>query len=171
MATLQDEHARDSYNAYNAYLSTPNPWIAPSVAPSPSPSVAPIPSSIHMDSVCAERDALRTQLAAMVSLQQAHQASAPTSVASTVARPTPGPSQKRRGTGTWRQWNKWCWSCGINLGHNTPDCSGRYKKSTHEEHLTATHSDPQGGNMKAKREHLWMKWCHPEDCRVCDSPS
>ena len=58
----------------------------------------------------------------------------------------------------WRQWNQYCWSCGVQLNHNSATC--KRPRSGHEEHLTATFNDQQGGNDK--RNHLWEKWCGPD---------
>ena len=58
----------------------------------------------------------------------------------------------------WRQWNQYCWSCGVQLNHNSATC--KHPRQGHENHLTATFEDQQGGNTK--RDHLWGKWCGPD---------
>ena len=56
----------------------------------------------------------------------------------------------------WRQFTKFCWSCGVNLHHDSPGCD-RKKKAGHI--TTATYSNPQAGNVG--RNHLWQQWCTP----------
>jgi len=56
----------------------------------------------------------------------------------------------------WRQFTKFCWSCGVNLHHDSPGCD-RKKKTGHI--TTATYSNPQAGNVG--RNHLWQQWCTP----------
>jgi len=56
----------------------------------------------------------------------------------------------------WRQFTKFCWSCGVNLHHNSPDCD-RKKKAGHS--TTATYAKPEEGNVG--RNHLWQQWCTP----------
>jgi hypothetical protein len=58
----------------------------------------------------------------------------------------------------WRQWNQYCWSCGVQLNHNSTNC--KHPRTGHEEHMSATFEDQQGGN--SKRDHLWEKWCGPD---------
>ena len=57
----------------------------------------------------------------------------------------------------WRQWNKWCWECGVNLKHNS---EGHWSKASNHKDA-ATRTTPLGGN--SKRDHLWMKWWSPHD--------
>ena len=66
----------------------------------------------------------------------------------------------------WMQWKYWCWSCGVNLTHNTARHKGN-KQAAHQNHLTATKDNPQGGGIAA-RDVLWMKWCHPINRKVYD---
>ena len=70
----------------------------------------------------------------------------------------------RRKRTAWQQWSYWCWTCGVNLTHNTPKHTNR-KKDGHDDHLAATRNDPQGGGVE-RRAHLWMKWCNPVDLSV-----
>ena len=58
----------------------------------------------------------------------------------------------------WRQWNQYCWSCGVQLNHNSATC--KHPRQGHDNHLSATYEDQQGGNTK--RNHLWGKWCGPD---------
>jgi len=58
----------------------------------------------------------------------------------------------------WRQWRSWCYSCGVNLTHNSIDCK-RPKRPGHTTNPGATMENPMGGNTTKNR--LWMKWCHP----------
>ena len=56
----------------------------------------------------------------------------------------------------WRQFNKYCATCGVNLQHISKDC----KRQRHKDHdETATWADKKGG--QTKRDHLWMQWCEP----------
>jgi hypothetical protein len=70
----------------------------------------------------------------------------------TQKKPNPKTSQE------WRQWNQYCWSCGVQLNHNSTNC--KHPRTGHEDHLSATFDDQQGGN--ARRNHLWEKWCGPD---------
>ena len=54
-----------------------------------------------------------------------------------------------------RQYRMWCWSCGVNLSHNSGNCNTH--KTGHID--TATYASPQGGNLKKNARH--MKWRHP----------
>jgi len=56
----------------------------------------------------------------------------------------------------WRQFTKFCWSCGVNLHHDSPGCD-RKKKAGHI--TTATYANPQDGNTSRNR--LWQQWCTP----------
>jgi hypothetical protein len=74
---------------------------------------------------------------------------------------TTQPTQKKannNGDQPWRQWNQYCWSCGVQLNHNSSNC--KHPRTGHEDHLSATFNDQQGGNNK--RNHLWEKWCGPD---------
>ena len=56
---------------------------------------------------------------------------------------------------TWRQYTFWCYTCGVNLHHNTIDgCTRVPKREGHN--VTATRDNPGNGNTS--RNHLWMKW-------------
>jgi len=56
----------------------------------------------------------------------------------------------------WRQWKQFCWSCGVQLNHNSATC--KHQRNGHV--VTATYEDQQGGNDR--RNHLWEKWCGPD---------
>jgi hypothetical protein len=58
----------------------------------------------------------------------------------------------------WRQYKCWCFSCGVNLSHNSNECRSR-KFTGHSQHLTATFHDQQGGN--GNKDNNWMKWNSP----------
>jgi hypothetical protein len=66
-----------------------------------------------------------------------------------------------RGGGAWRRYNKWCWSCGVNLRHNSDEKDGKCHQKRTGHIATATKNNPQGGNEE--RNHLWMWWCNPEN--------
>ena len=68
------------------------------------------------------------------------------------------PKNKVKMEQPWRQWNQYCWSCGVQLNHNSATC--KHPKQGHDNHLSATYEDQQGGNTK--RNHLWGKWCGPD---------
>ena len=72
--------------------------------------------------------------------------------------PTSRPHGKPKAEQPWRQWNQYCWSCGVQLNHNSASC--KHPRHGHENHITATFEDKQGGNTK--RDHLWGKWCGPD---------
>jgi len=89
-------------------------------------------------------------------------------VAAMAAAPTNG-NNNRRESGrekVWKQYTEWCYSCGVNLSHITKDHKGGRRSSGHNDHLNATRTDPQGGNMK--KDHLWHKWNSPEG-KICDT--
>ena len=56
----------------------------------------------------------------------------------------------------WRQWNQYCWSCGVQLNHNSKTC--KHPRTGHVR--AATYENQQGGNTS--RNHLWEKWCGPD---------
>ena len=56
----------------------------------------------------------------------------------------------------WRQFNKYCSTCGVNLQHVAKDCKRQCHKNYDE---TATWTDKKGG--QTKRDHLWMQPCEP----------
>jgi len=70
----------------------------------------------------------------------------------------------RSGPQTWRRFDKWCWTCGVNLHHNSDGSCRRASTDYHKKQ--ATFQDPQGGNIS--RNHLWQKWCSPSN-HVCDT--
>jgi hypothetical protein len=65
----------------------------------------------------------------------------------------------------WRQYKCWCYSCGVNLSHNSNECRSR-KFTAHSQHLTATSNNQQGGN--GKKDSNWMKWNSPRG-EICDN--
>ena len=73
-------------------------------------------------------------------------------------RPVGLPKTQSKGEQPWRQWNQYCWSCGVQLNHNSTNC--KHPRQGHDNHLSATYDDQQGGNDK--RNHLWGKWCGPD---------
>jgi hypothetical protein len=60
---------------------------------------------------------------------------------------------------TWRQWNKWCWTHGSHLLHDSATCEQKWRKVGHNE--TATKENPVGRNIS--RDHLYMQWCSHVD--------
>ena len=59
-----------------------------------------------------------------------------------------GGSNNRRGNvrrQTYMPYKFWCFSCGTNISHDTRDCRTKARQG-HDQHLTATINDPQGGN-------------------------
>ena len=70
----------------------------------------------------------------------------------------------RTGPRTWRRFDKWCWTCGVNLHHNSDGSCRRARTDYHKKQ--ATFQDPRGGNIS--RNHLWQKWCSPNN-HVCDT--
>ena len=74
---------------------------------------------------------------------------------------TSDPNNKRV-VSYWRQWNKYCHSCGVVLdgkaGCGTSGGKDCYlKKDGHKD--AATFTNKLGGNTK--RDHLWHLWCEP----------
>ena len=62
----------------------------------------------------------------------------------------------------WRQWNKYCHSCGVVLNDKAGCGTGSgkdcyHKKDGHKD--AATFTNKLGGNTK--RDHLWKLWCEP----------
>ena len=69
-------------------------------------------------------------------------------------RRTKGGRKENKLLKTWRQYTYWCYTCGVNLTHNTSDgCIREPKRQGHN--LEATRENP-GGNTS--RNHLWMQW-------------
>ena len=75
---------------------------------------------------------------------------------------TPGTANR---TDVWRQWKNWCHTHGTNLRHDSPGCD--HPRDGHKNEATKT--NPMGGNTK--RDHLWGKWCSPEDHKPYDTPT
>jgi hypothetical protein len=71
------------------------------------------------------------------------------------------PRKSTKGSGAWRRYNKWCWSCGVNLSHNSDEKDRKcyHKRTGHI--ATATKDNPHGGN--AERNHMWLWWCNPDN--------
>jgi hypothetical protein len=65
----------------------------------------------------------------------------------------------------WKQYKCWCYSCGVNLSHNSNECRIR-KFTAHSQHPTATFNNQQGGN--GKKDSNWMKWNSPRG-EICDN--
>jgi hypothetical protein len=65
----------------------------------------------------------------------------------------------------WRQYKCWCYSCRVNLSHNSNECRSR-KFAAHPQHLNATFNNQQGGN--GKKDNNWMKWNSPRG-EICDN--
>ena len=71
-------------------------------------------------------------------------------------------NNNKTGVSYWRQWNKYCHSCGVALdganGCGTGGSKDCYrKKDGHKD--AATFTNKLGGNTK--RDHLWKLWCEP----------
>ena len=66
-------------------------------------------------------------------------------------------NSNRNGNHTYRprQYLFWCFSCGCNLSHDTRQCRTK-QRAGHDQHLSATIDDPQGGNTsKDDRQGKW----------------
>ena len=83
----------------------------------------------------------------------------------TASQRRPGTPVPSTATDSWRTWNKWCFTHGANLRHNSPDCD--HPGDNHKP--AATKMNPMGGNTK--RDHLWGKWCSPVDHKPYDNPN
>lgn len=61
----------------------------------------------------------------------------------------------------WRQWTFFCFTCGVNLHHNTKDHTNRRgpKRDGHDENHAATPTDLRGGN--GDKNWLWKLYCNP----------
>ena len=92
-------------------------------------------------------------------LQQARRPATPARRPGT---PVPPPTKTKEG---WRSWDKWCHTHGANLRHKSLDCD--HPRDGHKNEATKT--NPMGGNTK--RDHLWGKWCSPDDHKVYDNPN
>jgi hypothetical protein len=66
------------------------------------------------------------------------------------------------------QWNKYCYSCGVNLTHNTRDCKRTNKWEGHEDHLDCKFSDKVGN---VGRNRLWHRYFDPKDKKGYDTPT
>jgi hypothetical protein len=54
----------------------------------------------------------------------------------------------------WKQYKCWCYSCRVNLSHNSNECRSQ-KFTARSKHPTTTFNDKQGGN--GKNDSNWMK--------------
>jgi hypothetical protein len=66
------------------------------------------------------------------------------------------------------QWNKYCYSCGVNLTHNTRDCKRTNKWDGHNENLDCKFIDKVGN---VGRNRLWNRWFDPADKKGYDTPT
>jgi hypothetical protein len=66
------------------------------------------------------------------------------------------------------QWNKYCYSCGVNLTHNTRDCKRTNKWDGHEDHLDCKFSDKVGN---VGRNRLWNRYFDPKDKKGYATPT
>ena len=64
--------------------------------------------------------------------------------------------QRPRPRRTWRQFNKYCWTHGVNASHTSGQCD--QKRRGHDN--DATHADRRGGSDK--NADGWKKWLSPE---------
>jgi hypothetical protein len=129
------------------------------------PSADSVPSFINTDaSTVATQSQQTTMLKDMMSDLRKEMALLVSSNSSKVV-----PSGSGRGGGTnvtprarpttWRQWDKWCWTHGSHLLHDSTSCDKKWRKPGHKE--TATKENPMNGNIS--RDHLYMQWCSPVD--------
>ena len=119
-------------------------------------------------------DTLLQQLVQQVAALSARPVQVPIAAPVAAVGPPPRAPQIRTGssatsscnttyTGTLRQWDKYCYRFGVNLNHDTPECT--FVNMPADKH-GATKDSPFGGNIK--RNHLWMKWCDPVTYKVHD---
>ncbi len=159
---LQEQYANRAELDYNQYRPPPSVVTAPTTttvsttANSVANSVAPTP--VYPDFEGILQRALQTQAAITEKAIANSRPSNPRNAQSTRTTPQHGP-RRRTGTGTWRQWKYWCYTCGVNLKHNTNDCDRNRKLANHYTSPSATKANPQGGNTS--RDDLWLQWCHP----------
>lgn len=115
----------------------------------PSQSTLSIPTTVHGSAfnattgmTTAQFDQLRREVIAALVPTTNHQ------------QPPTGRSPDPRGR-QWKQYDKYCWSHGVNLSHHSNGCNA--PKPGHDN--GATYSDQRGGNTE--KNHRWMKWNGP----------
>ena len=67
-------------------------------------------------------------------------------------------TRRNRGEKTWRQYKHYCWSCVVNLNHDSAGCFATKQLSGHQP--DATFENKKGGSEK--NEHRWMWWNSPD---------
>lgn len=58
----------------------------------------------------------------------------------------------------WQQYKYWCYSCGVNLTHDSGNCPPNRCRRCHD--ANATNANP-GTGANTKRNNLWELWFHP----------
>ena len=77
------------------------------------------------------------------------------------ATPAPAPKCTPVNVTGWRQWTFFCYTCGVNLNHNTDKHpQSRAKREGHDDNLAATHTNLNGGN--GDKNWLWKLYCEPD---------
>ena len=82
-----------------------------------------------------------------------------------------GPKRSNGRALPWRQYNKYCSNCGVNLHCNGEDCNRykcqRYRTDDQPPHdTTATYTDKKGCSNKFHKR--WMKWLNPNN-NICET--
>jgi len=159
---LQEQYVNRAETGYHMYQPPPSVVTAPTsttvstTANSAANSVAPSPAYPDFEGIL--QQALQTQAA--ITKKAIANACPPIPRNNHSSRSTQQHGPRRHtGNGTWRQWKYWCYTCGVNVKHNTNNCDKQRKFANHFACPSATKDNPQGGNIS--RDDLWLQWCHP----------
>jgi len=125
---LQEQYANRTATGYNMYHPAPSVVTAPTstrvstTANSMANSVAPGPAYPDFEGIL--QQALQPQAAITEKAIANSRPPIPRNKHS--SRSTQQHSPRRHtGNGTWRQWKYWCYTCGVNLKHNSDGCTQR----------------------------------------------
>jgi hypothetical protein len=65
-------------------------------------------------------------------------------------------TERQKARKTWQRYDKYCWSCGVNLSHNSDIC----KTPAADHQRDAAWTNKKEGSVK--NEHRWMWWNSPD---------
>ena len=86
--------------------------------------------------------------------------SAPTPIPTTITTNPSTIATATEPTKTYKRFDKYCWSCGININHHTKDHHANYRRPKmpgHDDHFSCTYADKQGGSTRNERLYMWWR--------------
>ena len=118
-----------------------------------------------IQAMLASQQALSAQMQTVLNNMASNNTGTTTTAQNSQGNPQGGQQDKQQGgyrgrfrnafEGICRQYKFWCWSCGVNLSHDSCNC--RTQKQGHIKN--ATKDNPQGGNTS--KDARYMMWRHP----------